>query len=433
MATFTNQYARDVFIIDGKRTPYLKARSEVGPFSASDLAVHAGRQLMLEQSFPIEDVDEVIVGCVGPSADEANIARIIALRLGCTKKVPAYTVQRNCASGMQALDSAAKDIAAGRCDLVIAGGTEAMSRSPLIMNHDMTNWFGRINTSRTFFSKLKTFTQFRPKMLAPVIGLLRGLRDPVVGVSMGQTAENLAAQFNISREQMDAFSVRSHQRLAEAHQKNYIPEMVPIIDAKGNVHDLDDGVRPDSSVEKLAKLKPVFDKKFGSITPGNSSQITDGSAMLLLASEDAVKRYNLPVLGRIIDCQWAALDPAIMGLGPVMAATPIMQRQNLKMKDIDFWEINEAFAAQVLACLAAWEDKDFCKEHFGLDKPVGTLDQEKLNVNGGAVALGHPVGASGARIVLHLLKVLEREKAKVGMAAICIGGGQGGAMLVEAL
>src|SRR5205823_2439537 len=193
------------------------------------------------------------------------------------------------------------------------------------------------------------------------------------------------------------------------------------------------GVRRDSSTANLAKLKPFFDRKYGNVTPGNSSQITDGAAWLILASEAALDEFKLQPLGKIIDSQWAGLDPAQMGLGPVHAATPILQRQRLGLNDLDYWEINEAFAAQVLGCLAAWKDEKYCREELGLDRALGPLNEEKLNVDGGAIALGHPVGASGTRIVLHLLKTLKRNNAKRGIASICIGGGLGGAMLVEAL
>jgi len=231
--------------------------------------------------------------------------------------------------------------------------------------------------------------------------------------------------------------VRSHQRVVEAQAKKYLApgggEVEALFDQKGNPYLLDDGVRPDASVAGLAKLKPFFDRKYGTVTPGNSSQITDGAAWMILASEAAVSKLNLSPIGRIVDSEWAGLDPAQMGLGPVHAATPILQRNNLSLSDIDYWEINEAFAAQVLGCLAAWKDDKYCKEQLGLDRAMGSLDESKLNVDGGAIALGHPVGASGARIVLHLLKTLKRNNAKRGMASICIGGGLGGAMLLEAL
>lgn len=427
----TTPYPRDVFIVDGARTPILKARTLPGPFSAVDLAVQAGRELLARQNFAPTELQHVVIGCGSPNENEMNIARIIALRLGCGKAVPAWTVQRNCASGMQAIDCAAKDIALGRHELVLAGGTEAMSQSTLIWNREATLWFAKLSSAKTSLDKFKLFSEFRPRFLSPIVALLKGLTDPVAGLTMGQTAENLAERFNISRQQMDQFALTSNQRVAAAQVANHFKEMVSIIANDGRVIAADDGVRPDSSLEKLASLKPVFDKNFGQITAGNSSQVSDGAALVLLASERAVKQYQLPVLGVLKDCQWAALEPEYMGLGPVFAATPIMQRHNLTMADIDFWEINEAFAAQVLACLAAWEDKTFCQKAFGMNEPLGTLDQAKLNVDGGAIAIGHPVGASGARIVLHLLHVLARNNAKQGMAAICIGGGQGGAMLVE--
>ncbi len=422
---------RDVFIVDGARTPFLKARGKPGPFAAADLAVYAGRDLLARQPFAAMDIDEVIFGCIIPSEDEANIARIIGLRLGCGNDTPAWTVQRNCASGMQSIDSGAKDIALGRADLVLAGGTEAMSRAPLLYNHKAVNWFANMFGAKTAGQKAKVFSQLRPSFFSPVIALLHGLTDPVIDMIMGKTAENLAYRFNLTREQIDEFSVQSHQRVAQAIDNGYFGEVVPVYDNKGHVHEFDDGLRRDSSVEKLAKLRPNFDHKFGMVTPGNSSQITDGAAALILASEDAVKKHNLPVLGRIVDMHWAALEPEEMGLGPVFASTPLLQKRNLKLDDIDYWEINEAFSAQVLGCLAAWESDEYCRTRLGLDKALGKIDQDRLNVDGGGIAMGHPVGASGARIVLHLLEVLKRKKAKRGIATICIGGGQGGAMLVE--
>ena len=422
---------KPVYIIDGSRTPFLKAKGQPGDFAAIDLALGCAKPLLARQPFSADQLDEVIVGCMMPGPDEANIARVIALRLGCGKKVPAWTVQRNCASGMQAIDSAASDISLGRANLVLAGGVEAMSHSPVLLNNAMVGWLGRLATSRKPLDKLKTFLALRPHHLKPIIGLLRGLTDPVVGLSMGQTAENIAHRFNIDRLAMDSFAVQSHQRLAAAQESGLFDEIEALYDKKGHSFLNDDGVRTDSSVERLAKLRPVFDKQFGNVTAGNSAQITDGAAMLLLASEEAVKKYKLPVMGKLIDSHWAGLEPAQMGLGPVHSITPILQRNELTLKDIDYWEINEAFAAQVLACLAAWEDEEYCKEELGLEAALGKVDQSVLNIDGGGVSLGHPVGASGARIVLHILNVLERNKAKRGIASLCIGGGQGGAMLIE--
>ncbi|MBI1425149.1 MAG: acetyl-CoA C-acetyltransferase [Gammaproteobacteria bacterium] len=423
--------ARPVYIVDGSRTPFLKARNKPGPFAAADLAVNCGRALLSRQGFEPPAIDEVILGCVMPNADEANIARVVGLRLGIGKDTPAWTVQRNCASGMQALDCAAMEIASKRADLILAGGVEAMSHAPVLYNNDMVAWLGALNAAKTLGQRVKVFSQLRPRHLKPVIGLLRGLTDPVVGLSMGQTAENLAYRFGISREQMDTFATRSHLRLAKAQDDNHLNEIETLYDTRGNVYLHDDGLRRDSSVEALAKLRPVFDKPFGLVTAGNSAQVTDGAALLLLASEKAVEEYKLPVMGQIIDSQWSALEPAQMGLGPVHAITPILKRHKFELGDINYWEINEAFAAQVLACLAAWEDKAYCESELGLADALGSLDQERLNVDGGGVSIGHPVGASGARIVLHLLDVLKRNEAQRGIASLCIGGGQGGAMLVE--
>jgi len=425
-----------VYIVDGARSPFLKSRNVPGPFSASDLATISGRALLSRQPFAPEQLDEVIVGCAGPSVDEVNIGRVIALRLGCGHKVPGWTVMRNCASGMQAIDSAIANIQNGRSQLVMAGGVDALSRTHLLYSDKMVMWFSRMAQARTLGARLGLFAQLRPAMLlSPVIGIVKGLTDPVVNLMMGQTAENLAWEFGISRREMDAFSVESHRKVAAAQQAGHFDEIVPLIDTGGTVYAADDGARPDSSVDKLAKLKPFFDRKYGKITPGNSSQITDGAAWLLLASAAAVEKYQLTPIGRITDTQWAGLDPAQMGLGPVHAATPILLRHGLGLNDLDAWEINEAFAAQVMGCIKAWEDPAWCKEELGLDAPLGRLDAAKLNVDGGAIALGHPVGASGARIVLHLLQVLRRDqgdkRSRRGIATICIGGGQGGAMLVE--
>ncbi|MDA8561680.1 acetyl-CoA C-acetyltransferase [Gammaproteobacteria bacterium] len=427
----TKQFNRDVYIVDGARSPFLKARGKPGDFSAADLAVSVGSRLLSKQSFSPSDLDEVVLGCMMPSPEEANIARVVALRLGCGEQIPAYTVQRNCASGMQSIDDAFKDISSGRCNLVLAGGTEVMSRAPLLYNNKMVNWLAGLMSSKTFSDKAKQIIKFRPDFLAPVFSLLKGLTDFSVNLNMGQTAEIIAHRFGITREQMDLFSVESHKKVGVGYDEKHFSDIYPLYSTNGNCYEEDDGLRRDSSVEKLAKLKPFFDKKFGNVTAGNSSQITDGAALLLLASEEAVNKHNLPTIGKISNIAWAGLDPSEMGLGPVYASSKLLNNSNLKVDDIDFWEINEAFAAQVLACLAAFEDDGYCQKYLNLDKAIGKIDQSKLNVDGGAIALGHPVGASGARIVLRLMNILKRNDAKRGVASICIGGGQGGAMLIE--
>jgi acetyl-CoA C-acetyltransferase len=431
MAAGARPGGRSVLVVDGARTPFLKARGAPGPFHAADLAVAAGRALLARQPFAPEALDEVILGCIMPGPDEANIARVAALRLGCGQGVPAWTVQRNCGSGMQAIATAAQQIADGRSDLVLAGGAEAMSHAPLLWDTALIAWLAEWRARPSLGARARALARLRPAHLRPVLALLRGLTDPTVGLSMGQTAEELAHRFELRREDMDAYALESHRRAACAQDDGGLDEVEPLFDRQGHCYERDDGVRRDTSPEQLARLKPAFDREFGTITPGNSAQVTDGAAWLLLASEQAVERLGLAVLGRIVDMQWAGLDPAQMGLGPVQAATPLLQRHGLRPDAIDYWEINEAFAAQVLACLRAWEDARYCRDELGLAGPFGAPERARVNVDGGAIALGHPVGASGARIVLHLLHVLARRGARRGVAALCIGGGQGGAMLVQ--
>ena len=422
-----------IYIIDGARTPFLKARNAPGPFAAGDLATAAGSALLARQRFAPEQLDEVILGCASPSPDEVNIGRVAALRMGCGTQVQGWTVMRNCASGMQAIDSAMANIHSGRSQLVLAGGVDALSRAPLLLSDPMVRWFAGWMGARSLGQRLAMLRKFRFGYLAPVIGIMKGLTDPIVGQLMGQTAENLAWRFGISRDEMDAYAVESHRRVAAAQDAGHFAEIVPLIDRDGSIYASDDGLRRDASLAGLAKLKPFFDKKYGRVTPGNSSQITDGAAWLVLASEAAVAQHGLTPIGRIVDSQWAALEPELMGLGPVHAATPILQRHGLGLNDLDLWELNEAFAAQVIGCLRAWQDDVYCRERLGLPGALGAVEPARLNIDGGAVALGHPVGASGVRIVLHLLQALRRTGGKRGIATICIGGGLGGAMLVEAL
>lgn len=406
-----------VYIIDMSRTPFIKAEKGPGHFSAADLAVAACAPMLLRQNFLASDIGEVIAGCMIPSSEEANIARIIALRLGCGHSVPAYTVQRNCASGMQAIDSGMKDIQLKRHDLVLAGGTESMSRAPLLFNAQMTKWVSQFAFSKGWQKKLSTLFAFRPSFLKPEIALLKGLTDHRIRMSMGQTAEEVAFRYNISREQMDEYALQSHIRAIHAQNNNQLSDIVPMIDPiSNNMIEKDNGLRFDASIEKLSKLKPFFDKPFGAVTAGNSSQITDGAAFLLLASEEAVQRYQLKPRAKIVDMAWVGVEPETMGLGPVVAIQQILKQQGRDIKEIDYWEINEAFAAQVLGCLSALNS---------------SIEMKTLNPYGGAISLGHPVGASGARIIMSLINALENNHAKRGIASLCIGGGQGGAMLIE--
>ncbi len=398
-----------------------------------DLAVQCGRPLLLRQPFPAEAVDRVILGCVNVLAGEMNPARVAALRLGLGRDLPAYTVQINCGSGMLSIDKGCQDIRAGEAELVLAGGAEALSQAPLYFRQRAVNWFAQLNGARTLGERLKYLARFRPAFFKPVIGLLRGLTDPVVDLNMGQTAELLGYLFDISRDEADRYAAESHHRLARAQEEERLSsEVVPAFSTDGKCFSRDDGVRPDTTPARLSMLKPVFEKPWGKVTAGNSSQITDGASWVILASEAAVEKHDLEPLAKIVDCQWSALDPAIMGLGPVLSATELLKRNGgPDLNGIDLWEINEAFAAQVLACLKAWESDEYCRSVLGLDGALGSLPRERLNVDGGAISLGHPVGTSGNRIVLHLANSLKQQGFKRGIASQCVGGGQGGAMLIE--
>ncbi len=406
----------------------------MGPFTPVDLAVQAGRPLLLRQPFAPTAFDQVILGCVNVVANEMNPARVAALRLGMGEEMPAFSVQINCGSGMQSIDTAFRYIRDGGDNLILAGGAEALSHSALLYNNDAVQWFSALNNARTFGARAKALAAWRPSFFKPVIGLVQGLTDPITDLGMGQTAELVAHLFDISREECDAYAVQSHLRLAKAQSEGWLAnEVEPAFARDGTLFEHDDGVRADSSVEKLGKLSPAFERPWGKITAGNSSQITDGASWVILASDEAVKEHGLTPKAVIVDSHWAALDPEIMGLGPVVCSTPVLTRNGLTIDDVDAWELNEAFAAQVLGCLRAWEDDKFSKEVLGLDGAFGKIDRTKLNVDGGAISLGHPVGASGNRIVLHLVNVLKRLGKKRGIATECIGGGQGGAMLIEAL
>jgi acetyl-CoA C-acetyltransferase len=421
-----------VYIVDGARTPFIKARGGPGPFTPGDLAVQCGRPLLARQKLSLNAYDLVILGCVNVIADEMNPARVAALRLGMGEDQVAFTVQINCGSGMQSIDTAYRYIRDGSADLILAGGTEALSHAPLVLREEAVEWYAGMATAKGPVERMSMLANVKADFFKPIIGLERGLTDPITELNMGQTAEILAHRFDISREKADRYAVESHHRLAKAQKEGWLDgEVEPAFDRDGNVYDKDDGVRPDSEMESLAKLSPAFEKPYGKVTPGNSSQITDGASWLILASEDAVKRHGLKPLAVIRDSEWSALDPSVMGLGPVLCSTEMMKRNELTRESIELWEINEAFAAQVLACLAAWEDETFCREVLDLPDAFGPIDRDSLNVDGGAVSLGHPVGTSGNRIVLHLVRAMDRLGKKRGIATECIGGGQGGAMLVE--
>jgi acetyl-CoA C-acetyltransferase len=389
---------------------------------------------LLRQPFPPDAFDQVILGCVNVLADEMNPARVAALRLGMGEAMVAFTLQINCGSGMQSIDTAYRYIQDGTSDLILAGGAESLSHAPLVFSRGAVNWYARLFAAHDIGARLSALLGFRPSFFKPIIGLEEGLTDPITDLNMGQTAELVGHLFHITRRQADQYAAESQQRLTAAQKNNYFAsEIEPAFARDGTVFDHDDGVRPDTSIDTLAKLKPAFERPWGKVTAGNSSQITDGASWVILASEEAVKTYKLAPKAVIVDSEWSALDPSVMGLGPVYCSTALLKRHRLTLSDIELWELNEAFAAQVLGCLAAWEDAEFCRDALGLDAPAGRIPRDVFNVDGGAIGIGHPVGASGNRIVLHLVNAMKRLGKKRGIATECIGGGQGGAMLIEAI
>ena len=420
-----------LFIFDGVRTPFCRSGSALAGFDAVELGRAAVAGLLTKTGVDPALVDETIFGCVSQPADAANIARVIALRAGVPQDKPAVTVQRNCASGLEAVTTAQERIAAGHGELFIVGGTESMSQMPLLFRHEAALKFAMLSRARSIGSRARAMVAFRPADFAPLVALRMGLTDPVAAMNMGETAELLAREFSISREMQDAFAVRSHLR-ASASKTALNEEIVPLYAGSKEVKAVteDNGIRPDSSLEKLAKLQPIFDLRNGSVTAGNSSQVTDGAVALLVGSEAIGEKLGIAPLGRIVSHAYTGCDPARMGLGPVKAMHAALQRAGWRLGDADVVEINEAFAVQTLAVLKCLKDKASARR-AGLDEPLGELDESRLNPQGGAIALGHPVGASGARLVLTVLKQLQRSGTKRALVSLCIGGGQGGAACIE--
>lgn len=424
-----------IAIIAGFRSPMGKAGGVLKNLSASDLGARIAKEVVMRSNVDAQKIDEVIIGNVAQPADSANIARVIALKAGLPQHIPAFTVHRNCASGMEAMTSAASKILNDEAQIILAGGVESMSNIPLFYGKKMTKFFADLARAKTLSQKLSIFSTFRLHFLTPVIGLQQGLTDPISGLIMGCTAENVARDFKITRKEQDEFALESHRR-AEAAIKNgiFAQEIIPIFnndEQNSKMIEEDEGVRKGQKLEDLAKLKPYFEKNTGTVTVGNSSQITDGAAFVLLMRESKAKELGLEPLGYIRDFAYAGLDPDRMGLGPVYATAKVFDKTGLSMKDVDLVEINEAFAAQVIGCQRAFASDKFAQEKLGRNQALGAIDDNILNVNGGAVALGHPVGMSGARIIIHALRELKRRGKNRGLATICIGGGQGGSVIVE--
>lgn len=424
-----------VYLVDGKRTPQVKAGEELKEVAAPYLGHYLIRHLVDKYGIPANEVDEVIIGNTGTPAKYPNVGRVIALEAGLDKKTSGYSVHRNCASGMEALSQAYVKIASGRSDLIFAGGVENMSQMPLLFNKQMTEFFIQLMSAKTTAAKMKIFSTFRPHFLSPVIAVQQGLTDPFCGRNMGQTAETLARELGITRLMQDEFANNSHMKAVKATSEGiFRDEILPIMAGlKLDKMIADDiGPRGNSTVERLAKLKPFFEKETGTVTVGNACPLTDGGSVWMLASEEAVKKYNLEPMARMVDYHFHGLEPERMGLGPVLASHGVLKRAGLKMNQMDLVELNEAFAAQVLGCLEVMKNKNL-SSRWGIDEVVGEIPLEKLNVNGGGIALGHPVGSTGSRLVVTLAHELKRRKQRYGLATLCIGGGQGGAVIIENL
>jgi acetyl-CoA acetyltransferase family protein len=423
-----------VAIVAGLRTPFIKAWTDFSQIPAHDLGALVVRELMERLDLRPEIIDEVIMGNIAQPPEATNVARIIALQAGIPQSVPAFTVQRNCASGMEAIANAWYRIQAGDGEIYLAGGVESMSRIPLLFNEAATKWFNSLYRAKTLPQRLATMLKFKLKFLNPVIGLQLGLTDGYCGLNMGETAEVLAKEFKISREEQDRFALRSHQ-LAEQATKNgkLAAEIVPVpLPPKyDRVITNDNGIREGQSMEALGKLRPVFDRYYGTVTAGNASQLTDGAAAVLVMTDTRAKDLGYEPLGFIRSFSFAGLDPSRMGLGPAFAVPQALQRAGLNMNDMELIEINEAFAAQVLANLKIFESDELSRQYLNLDKACGKIDLDRLNVNGGAIALGHPVGGSATRLVITLLMEMKRRNLNMGLASLCVGGGQGAAFILE--
>ena len=432
-------------VVAGVRTPLAKAGTAFRNVHVTDLARRVIQEVLYRANLRADRLDEVILGNVVMPVDATNPARVSALWAGVPHHVPALTVQRNCASGLEAVADAANRIGRaklhagvngnGHAPLVLAGGAESMSTIPLLFPSETLTPMGRVFRAKGFWQRTTAMASFRPRHFKPIAGLEVGLTDPTCDMIMGKTAELLASEFGISRKEQDEFALRSHQKAAEAMAAGrFRDEICPAYAPAGKGFEAvteDVGPRAGQTMEALGKLKPIFDRRDGTVTVGNACQVTDGAVALLLTDEDAARADGTQVLGYVSHYACVGLDPARMGLGPVFAIDKLLKETGLSLEDVPLVEINEAFAAQVLACVKAMASDSFCREHLGRDSRLGNLDMDRLNVNGGGIALGHPVGATGARLVLTLLHEMKRRNVNRAIAALCVGGGQGAAMLLE--
>jgi len=422
-----------IAVLEGLRTPFIKAGGAFANIDSDDLAAPLTREFLFQLNFNPADLDEVIFGNVSQPVGSANVSRIIARKAGIPAHVPACTVHRNCASGMEAITTASERLLLKRSKFVLAGGTESMSRIPLLFGDKMTKLFSDLMRAKTPLAKIQKLLKFRPSFLNPIIGIKEGLTDPVCQLNMGETAEILSREFDISRAEQDAYALKSHQKASLAQKSGFYKNEILATPAapKYKIIEEDDGIRHEQSIENLTKLKPYFDRDCGTVTVGNACPITDGAGVLLLCLESTAKEYGYEPIGYLKDWSYAGLDGSRMGLGPTYATSKLLERTQQQVKDFDRIELNEAFAAQVIANERAFASKQFAEKYLGRAEALGEFDPNILNPNGGAIALGHPVGATGARLVITLLNELKTKNLQSGLATLCIGGGQGAAIALE--
>jgi acetyl-CoA acyltransferase len=423
---------RRVAVLDGCRTPFLRSGSEFRDMTAIDLGTLAVRELLTRTGVDGSAVDEVVYGTVVHSVQAPNIAREVMLRAGIPPEVPAYTVSRACASSNQAITAGAEQIALGQADVVIAGGAESLSDIPILVSKPLRDRLMAASKARSLGGRLKAFAGFRPGELAPITP---AIAEPSTGETMGESAERMAKENGITREAQDRWALRSHELAARGTADGRLTaEITPVYlpPRYETVVQTDNGIREDSSMEKLAALRPVFDRKYGTVTAGSSSPLTDGGSAVLLMGEERAKAEGREPLGYIRSWAYAALAPSDQLLqGPAFAVPRALDRAGLTMGDIDLWEMHEAFAAQVLSNLQ-WLDSDtFARDRLGRSQKVGILPEDRINVMGGSIAIGHPFGATGARLTVTLLNEMKRRGVGLGLISVCAAGALGFAMVVE--
>lgn len=420
---------RRVAIVDGCRTPFARSNTAFQKLSAVELGKVAVRELVSRSELDVSQVDHFVYGTVVQSVQEPNIAREVQLGAGIPASVPAFTVGRACASANQAITSAAEHIALGMADVAIAGGAESLTDVPILFSDEMRDALVSASRARSMGARLKAFAGIRPRHLTPVTP---AIAEPTTGLTMGQSAELMAQANGISREEQDRWALRSHQLAWAATQDGRLTKEIAPVYVDGVAITTDNGIRADTSLERLAKLKPAFDRKYGTVTAGNASPLTDGASAVLLMSEEKAQALGYEPLGYIRSYAYAALAPSDQLLqGPVFATPVALERAGLTMGDIDLMEMHEAFAAQVLSNMQWLESRQIAQERLGLDQPVGLPDVDRINVMGGSLAIGHPFGATGGRITVTLLNELRRRDGKFGLITVCAAGAMGFAMVVE--